>query len=66
MQESEEPNAKKSRVSQSYSESYKPLFKQIFPELVKELTEDGLKDPEVSDGVRHLEEVCVKKAVMET
>ena len=50
-----EPEAKKAKVS--HSESYKPLFKTVFPELVKELTEDGLQDPEISDGVQHLQRV---------
>ena len=43
--------------STSVSEGYKGLFQAIFPDLVKELTEDGLKDPEISDGIRHLQEV---------
>lgn len=52
---SSEPSAKKAKVS--HSESYKGLFKTVFPELVKELTEKDLNDPEISDGIRHLQEV---------
>lgn len=44
-------------MSGSFSEGYKEAFKEIFPELVKELTEDGLNDPEISDGVQHLQRV---------
>ena len=43
--------------SGSHSESYKPLFKTVFPDLVKELTDEGLQDPEISDGIRHLQGV---------
>ena len=53
----EEPGAKKAKLSQSHSENYKPLFKTVFPELVKELTEEGLADPEISDGIQHLQSV---------
>lgn len=48
-----EPAAKRP----SHSESYKGLFHSVFPGLVKELTEDGLSNPEIADGVKHLKEV---------
>ncbi len=48
-----EPAAKRP----SHSESYKGLFHCVFPGLVKELTEDGLSNPEIADGVKHLKEV---------
>lgn len=41
----------------SHSESYKALFRSVFPSLVQELTEDGLNNPEILDGVKHLREV---------
>lgn len=44
-------------MTQSFSESYKVLFKETFPELVRELTEDGLENPEISDGILHLQKV---------
>lgn len=44
-------------MAKSFSENYKALFKEKFPELVQELTEDGLKDPEISDGIMHLQKV---------
>ena len=52
-----EPSDKKAKVSLSHSHSYKEAFKKVFPELVKELTEEGVNDPEISDGMRHLERV---------
>lgn len=45
------------RVKLSHSDSYKKSFKALFPELVKELTEDGLRDTEISYGIRHLKTV---------
>jgi len=42
----------------SHSESYREKFQAFFPELLKELTEDGLKNPGIADGIRHLQEVC--------
>ena len=39
------------------SDGYKAAFHSKFPELVRELTEDGLKNPEISDGVQHLKDV---------
>jgi hypothetical protein len=50
-----EPSEKKQKTY--FSHSYKDAFKQVFPELVKELTEEGLNDPEISDGIRHLQRV---------
>lgn len=49
-----EPAAKR---APSHSESYRGLFQSVFPTLVKELTEEGLKNPEISDGIQHLKEV---------
>lgn len=43
----------------SHSESYREKFHKVFPVLVKELTEDGLKNPEIADGIRHLQDVSV-------
>ena len=40
------------------SDGYKAEFHSKFPELVKELTEDGIKNPEISDGIQHLKDVC--------
>ena len=54
--EGAEPVEKKAKLS--YSESYKGAFKKVFAELVKDLTEDGVNDPEISDGIRHLQRVC--------
>ena len=54
---SAEPAEKRAKMSGSFSDDYKEAFKKIFPELVKELTEDGLNDPEISDGVQHLQRV---------
>ena len=45
--------------TKSSSENYKDAFHRMFPDLVKELTEDGLKDPEISDGVQHLRDVSI-------
>ena len=44
-------------MAKSISESYKAVFKETFPELVRELTESGLKDPEIADGMLHLQKV---------
>ena len=44
-------------MATSYAEDCKILFKKKFPELVRELTEDGLKNPEISGGILHLQEV---------
>lgn len=55
MSKGEEPPVKE-RPS-SYSEGYKSLFMSVFPDLVREQTENGLKDPAISDGIRHLQEV---------
>ena len=41
----------------SHSENYREKFHKVFPVLVKELTEDGLKNPEIDDGIRHLQDV---------
>ena len=41
----------------SHSESYREKFHKVFPVLVKELTEDGLNNPEIADGIRHLQDV---------
>lgn len=46
-------------ASKSSSEDYKDAFHRMFPDLVKELTEDGLKNPEISDGVQHLRDVSI-------
>ncbi len=54
---STEPQAKK---PSSHSEGYRGLFMAVFHDLVKELTEDGLKNPEISDGIQHLQEVCAQ------
>ncbi len=51
---SAEPQAKK---PSSHSESYRGLFMLVFHDLMKELTEEGLKNPEISDGIQHLQEV---------
>lgn len=54
---SNEPSTKRS------SDEHKVAFHRVFPELVKELTEDGLKDPEISDGIQHLKDVSVYELI---
>ncbi len=61
MQGGEEATAKE-KLPHSFSDSYKEAFKNAFPELVKDLTEDGLNDPEISDGIRHLQRVSMLKS----
>ena len=39
------------------SDGYKDAFHSKFSELVRELTEDGIKNPEISDGIKHLKDV---------
>lgn len=41
------------------SDGSKDAFHSKFPELVKELTEDGIKNPEISDGIQHLKDVRI-------
>ena len=48
-----------SKKPSSHSEGYCELFKAAFHDLVKELTEDGLKNPEIADGVQHLQDVSM-------
>ena len=57
MSEDGPPPAKKQRRAQSHSEGYKGKFKAVFQDLLQELTDGGLKNPEVSDGIQHLQEV---------
>lgn len=57
MSKDQTPPAKQRAIS--HSESYREKFQAVFPELLKELTEDGLKNPEIADGIRHLQEVSV-------
>jgi hypothetical protein len=42
------------------SDGHKTVFHSKFPELVRELTEDGIKNPEISDGIQHLKDVRIK------
>lgn len=44
-------------ASSKLSDGYKSAFHSKFSELVRELTEDGLKNPEISDGIQHLRDV---------
>ena len=44
-------------MAKSISESYKAMFKDKFPDIVRELTESGLQDPEIADGMLHLQKV---------
>lgn len=39
------------------SDGSKDAFHSKFSELVRELTEDGIKNPEISDGIQHLKDV---------
>ena len=55
MSKDQTPPAKQRAIS--HSESYRGKFQAVFQELLKELTEDGLKNPEIADGIRHLQEV---------
>ena len=50
----EEPPTKR---AVSLSEGYRRQFTAAFDGLVAELTEEGVKNPEISDGIQHLEEV---------
>jgi len=45
------------RMAKSFSDSYKATFKEKFPEIVRELTESALQDPEIADGMQHLQKV---------
>ena len=44
----------------SNSENYRGLFTAVFHDLVKQLTEEGLKNPEIADGIQHLQEVSLQ------
>lgn len=46
------------RAKVSHSHDYKEAFEKMFPKLVQDLIREGLNDPEISDGMKHLRKVC--------
>lgn len=57
MSEDGVPPATKRPTAPSHSEKYRGKFMAVFQSLLHELVETDLKNPEVSDGIRHLQEV---------
>ena len=62
MSENGPPPAKKRPKAQSHSESYRGKFMAVFQGLLHELVED-VKNPEVSDGIQHLQEVRAENII---